>query len=62
MPVAVNLPERAVFLVADPVRLSQVVTNLLTNAARYTPGGGRIPTSAAMNVASARRIESADTA
>ena len=26
----------------DPVRLTQVLTNLLTNAARYTPAGGRI--------------------
>jgi PAS domain S-box-containing protein len=27
---------------ADPVRLAQVVSNLLTNAARYTPTGGRV--------------------
>jgi CheY-like chemotaxis protein/anti-sigma regulatory factor (Ser/Thr protein kinase) len=27
---------------ADPVRLAQVVGNLLTNAARYTPSGGRV--------------------
>ena len=26
----------------DPVRLAQVVSNLLTNAARYTPEGGRV--------------------
>jgi signal transduction histidine kinase len=30
----------------DPVRLAQVLANLLTNAARYTPPGGRIQLSA----------------
>lgn len=29
-------------VLADPSRLGQILTNLLTNAARYTPEGGRI--------------------
>lgn len=42
----VLLPETAIWLSGDPVRLSQVLTNLLVNAARYTPPGGRITISA----------------
>ena len=38
----VTLPSEAVTLDADPLRLSQVLSNLLTNAAKYTDPGGRI--------------------
>ncbi len=38
----VVLPEVAVIVDADPLRLAQVFWNLLNNAAKYTPEGGRI--------------------
>jgi signal transduction histidine kinase/DNA-binding response OmpR family regulator len=36
------LPDEPVWLEADPMRLPQVLANLLTNAAKYTPPGGQI--------------------
>jgi signal transduction histidine kinase/CheY-like chemotaxis protein len=39
---SISLPEEAVHLQADPVRLSQVFSNLLNNATKYTPPGGRV--------------------
>lgn len=39
---SISLPTSPVRLSADPTRLEQVLTNLLNNAARYTPEGGRI--------------------
>lgn len=38
----INLPEQPIALTADLVRLSQAFTNLLNNAAKYTPEGGSI--------------------
>jgi len=42
----VTLPARPVHIEADKLRIAQVLANLLTNAAKYTPPGGRIEVSA----------------
>jgi CheY-like chemotaxis protein len=38
----VSIPSSGLAVLGDPDRLGQVVTNVLTNAAKYTPPGGRI--------------------
>jgi signal transduction histidine kinase/GAF domain-containing protein len=43
---AVRLPADPLPLDADPTRLAQILANLLNNAAKYTPPGGRIQLSA----------------
>jgi PAS domain S-box-containing protein len=37
-----SVPSKGLPIEADEVRLTQVINNLLTNAARYTPPGGRV--------------------
>jgi PAS domain S-box-containing protein len=44
---SLDLPKQAVRLEADPVRLAQVFSNLLINAAKYTDPGGHIELRAA---------------
>lgn len=43
---AVDLPQQAILLDVDPARFIQIVGNVVGNAARYTPKGGRIEVSA----------------
>ncbi|MFY9479051.1 MAG: ATP-binding protein [Aquabacterium sp.] len=44
---ALDVPPTGLRVMADPVRLAQVIANLLTNAARYTPQQGQIRVAAA---------------
>ncbi len=44
-----NLPEAGVYVHGDATRLTQVVTNILNNAAKYTPPGGKITVSLTAN-------------
>jgi CheY-like chemotaxis protein/anti-sigma regulatory factor (Ser/Thr protein kinase) len=50
---SVTLAPTPVYLDADPVRLAQVFSNLLTNAAKYTEPGGKITLTAEQHGAEA---------
>jgi PAS domain S-box-containing protein len=38
----ISVPDTPVWLDVDPARISQAITNLLNNSAKYTPQGGRV--------------------
>ena len=46
---ALNLPTQRVSIDADPLRLSQILSNLLTNAAKYSDPGSRIEVNCAVH-------------
>jgi PAS domain S-box-containing protein len=45
----VRLPQHALWVDGDPVRLAQILSNLLNNAAKYTDPGGAISVSVAVH-------------
>jgi signal transduction histidine kinase len=54
------MPNETILLDGDATRLSQVVSNLLNNAAKYTPPGGRIRLTVAMDGDSAAVLTVSD--
>jgi len=51
---SLNLPPPTAYVQADPVRLSQVFSNLLNNATKYTASGGEIDLTAVVKGGTAR--------
>lgn len=49
----VNLPDEDILLNVDTVRITQVLSNLLNNAAKYTPSGGKVDVAAYIHGSSA---------
>lgn len=52
----VDVPEDPIWVHADPTRLSQVMLNVLNNAAKYTPSGGRIALAVAKSADPSERM------
>jgi PAS domain S-box-containing protein len=52
----VELAAAPVYVEADGARIAQVVTNLLANAVKFTPGGGSVSVSVSVDVAADRAV------
>lgn len=52
-PVVLEAPERAVLVIADADRLQRVIENLVSNAIKYSPEGGAIEVSVALEAGQA---------
>ena len=46
-----RMPEESLYLDIDPTRIAQVISNLLNNAAKYTPDGGTIELAVEQDIA-----------
>jgi len=58
--VEVDIPREAMWVWGDPTRLEQIAVNLLTNAAKFTPAGGRISLAACRSRGDAVEIRVSD--
>jgi signal transduction histidine kinase len=59
--VEIDVPEDAPLLLADEQRLRQIVLNLMSNAVKFTPPGGRVTAGSARDADGALRLTVSDT-